>query len=94
MIPTDKKPEVATILAHSALLGTAAIYDDRRLDNLPTAIRDGLIVRAALAYLIEHDVITTTPVYDEPAWMPLSLPDWFERVIAEQVALRTQAVSS
>lgn len=86
-MPARNEPaDTANRLTRIALLATDYIHDDERVRQLPVAIRDGLVVKAAIGYLVEHGLITETEGFRGGGWLPIGLPEWIENDIADAAA--------
>lgn len=86
MTAKHQPADTANRLTRTALLATDYIHDDERVRQLPIAIRDGLVVKAAIGYLVEHDLITETEANRNGGWLPIGLPEWIENDIADAYA--------
>jgi hypothetical protein len=60
--------------------------EHREIRELPEAWQELITVRAALAYLHEHGMITVTSRATWPEWMPVRVPDSVLAVVDEEMA--------
>ena len=86
-MPARNKPaDTANRLTRTALIAIGYIYDDERVRQLPVAIRDGLVVKAAIGYLVGHGLIAETEAARGGGWLPIGLPEWIESDISDASA--------
>lgn len=83
--------DVATRNASFAVSNT--VIDDHRVElgRLPQAIRDRVLLRAALTFLLARGLVTPTPALTAAGWVPLDIPEPFH---GDVVAAIREAVAA
>jgi len=83
--------DVAT--RNASFAASNAVIDDHRaeLGRLPQAIRDGVMLRAALTFLFARGFVAPAPALTAEGWLPLDIPEPFH---GDLVAAIREAVAA